>query len=223
MHDGLPFWLAYVTHVALFTTLIAAALIDSDGFRPPSRLFVPILAIGLGLPMLWPHIRRLPLDQKLSLPDWQAGLVDGLSGLSVGALLGLVAAGGWWFGSRNRQWPRSAPVLVLGTIGLVLGWQRIVEIAPASLLVVTIVSAVLRLSGVNQPVPLAAVAVILAWPRLVELDSEAHHTIHWSEQFPAAMVAGMALLTMALALVAGALSPNLTEKPSEPQPQLPAP
>jgi leader peptidase (prepilin peptidase)/N-methyltransferase len=207
MHDGLPFWLAYVTHVVLLTTLIGAALIDSDGFCPPWRLFAPTLAIGLGLPILDPQIRRLPLDRDLVLPAWQAGLMDGLAGLSAGVFLGLVAGGGWWIGSRGRHWPRSAPVLVLGAVGLIVGWQRIVEIAPSSLIAVAALLGVLRLCGANYSVPLAAIAGIIAWPRLVELDSETHHTVNWGEHWPAAMIVGMGCLTAAVAAAMGALSP----------------
>ena len=233
MHDGLPFWLAYGTHVVLLTTLIGAVLIASDGLRPPWRLFLPVLAIGLGLPLAFPQIRRVPLFRDSSFPGWQASLAEGLAGLAAGALAGLLAGLCWWAASGRRAWPRAAPVLVFGVIGMVVGWQRILHIAPGTLILTALTAGMVRLSGEKVAVPLAAVAAIAAWIQLVELDSDLHLHIQSLENWPVASIAKCAAFIAGFAALIGALTPHLSLESSaaspadhavsQPPPETPAP
>ena len=208
MHDGLPFWLAYGTHVVLLTTLIGAALIESDGFRPPRRLYLPILVIGLAVPLVFPQVRRVPLFRESPFAGWQAGLLDGLAGLTVGALAGLLAGLCWWAVSGRRIWPRAAPVMVFGAIGLVIGWQRILSVTPGTLILTALLAGVVRLSRANVVVPMAAVAAIAAWMQLVELESDLHFTIRSLEDGPVASIAMSATFIAAFAALIGLLTPS---------------
>jgi leader peptidase (prepilin peptidase)/N-methyltransferase len=206
-HAAFPFWCAYATHVLLLTTLIGAALIDWDGFRTPRSLFLPILAVGLLLPLLWPEIRRLPaLPARSDEPAWQAGLIDGAAGLAVGTLVGLLSAGCWWLGSRGRGWPKFAPVLLCASLGAVLGWQRTVLMPGAALLWVLGIFAV-RLSRLPIVVPYAGLAMLCGAPWLVEIDSDAHQAALLGEPDRRGLVAAIVGPTATLWLIAGAIAP----------------
>ena len=56
-----PLSLAYLCHLVLLCTLLCAALMEIDGNRPPLRLFIPALAVGIGW-ILWARLvlRRTP-------------------------------------------------------------------------------------------------------------------------------------------------------------------
>ncbi len=165
--EGVAFWAGYALHVGLAATLIGAALIEYDGFRVPRRLFAPLLVMALALPMVWPRIRPLPLAANLALPDWQAGLVDGLAGLTAGLALGGLFAVSWRLAS-GRGWPQSAPMALLAATGCVLGWQGLVELAPLATMTYLIGVAATSKSGVIMP--LGAVVLALALPRLCGFD-----------------------------------------------------
>jgi leader peptidase (prepilin peptidase)/N-methyltransferase len=206
MDDGLPFWLAYATHVVMLTTLIGAALIESDGFRPPRRLFLPMLAIGLGLPLVFPQLRHVPLFRDSPLSAWQAGLAEGLAGFAAGALAGLLVGLCWWGASGRRLWPRAAPVLVFGVIGLVMGWQRVLHIAPGALILTALLTGLVRLCGRKVVVPLAAVTAVAAWIQVVELDSNLHFAIRSLENTPVASIALRAAMIGVFAALLGLLT-----------------
>ncbi len=102
-------------HLFLLSTLLAAALIETSGRRPPARLFLPVLAVGAVFPLLWPELRPVPLAWPwMGSPNaagegvalrptgplgaaWQRypGFVEGLAGLAAGAVTG-------WMGSTVR-------------------------------------------------------------------------------------------------------------------------
>jgi leader peptidase (prepilin peptidase)/N-methyltransferase len=164
--EVLPFWCAYATHVILLTTLIGAALIDFDGFRVPRRLFLPGLAVGLALPIVWPNIRRLPAAD-LDASAWQVGLLDGAAGLAAGGLLGGIAGFCWWLCAR-RTWPRFAPVLLFAAVGAVLGWQRTTAVVFLTTLAFFVTMLAQRSTRTDFVVPLAAVAGVFVAPLLVE-------------------------------------------------------
>jgi len=120
LRDGVPFWSMYFLHVALVTTLIGAVLLRVDGNPVPGTLFLPVIVVGLALPVWWPEIRSMPAGSSFDLRGWQAGLVDGVAGL-IGGLL--VAALLTPF-ARGRGWGVAAVIGLCGAIGIVLGWQR---------------------------------------------------------------------------------------------------
>jgi leader peptidase (prepilin peptidase)/N-methyltransferase len=207
-YDALPFWCAYATHVLLITTLIGAMLIDWDGFRTPWSLFVPVLIVGLALPIVWPEIRRLPAHRAvLDLPAWQAGLIDGLAGLGAGVLLGLVAGGAWWLGSRGRGWPKFRPVLLFAAAGVVVGWQRTLLIGPVVLVLFTLSTTALRIGGGRVVIPIAAFMLLGLAPWLVEIDADVSQVAALGESDRRALVAVIFIATALLWAAAGALAP----------------
>jgi leader peptidase (prepilin peptidase)/N-methyltransferase len=145
----IPFWLAYAMHALLLTTLVGAALIESDGRRIPRRLFFPTLLVGFALPLLWPELRLLPALPGAELTDWRAAVVDGLAGLTFGALLGALAWASWWLGAARRAWPRFAPGVLLAATGTTVGWQQVGSAASLALLLCLIG----QLYRVGRPLP----------------------------------------------------------------------
>jgi leader peptidase (prepilin peptidase) / N-methyltransferase len=127
-HDGAPFWCRYAIHVVLVTTLIGATLLRADGFLVPARIFFPLLAIGLALPLIWPEIRSVPAFGNRQPSGWQVGLMDGLLGLSMGLATGALASA--W--ARQRHWSVSAVIAMACSVGVVLGWQRTLLWFPAA-------------------------------------------------------------------------------------------
>ncbi len=120
VRDGAPFWCMYFLHVALVTTLIGAVLLRGDRNVVPATYFLPVIVVGLALPLVWPEMRSVPAVRGWELRGWQAGLVDGLAGVVGGILIGaaLISI------ARKRGW---MPLAVIGyccCVGIVLGWQR---------------------------------------------------------------------------------------------------
>ena len=92
-------WGIYACHLLLLCTLLAAALMQYDGHRPPRRLFVPALVVGLAAPAVWPLLHPVPAWHAASGP--LGGILDGLAGLATGA------AGG----QSSAAWPASAAAI----------------------------------------------------------------------------------------------------------------
>jgi leader peptidase (prepilin peptidase) / N-methyltransferase len=143
-HDGISFWCMYGLHVALLTTLIAAAFIHGDGFRVPARLFWPVTLAGLALPIRWPEIRSAAAWPNTPWSGWQRGLLDGGLGLAVG--LALAAVLSWLWLRLRGHWPQSAPLALGSAVGVVLGWQRTLVCLPIILLVFAVAVNLLRRS-----------------------------------------------------------------------------
>ncbi|HUE70059.1 MAG TPA: prepilin peptidase [Pirellulaceae bacterium] len=155
-----PLWTQYVLHALLLATLIGASLVDYDGHRTPRRLFAPVLIAGLIAPLVFPEVRRWPA-WGWSDDSWFTGLVDGLAGLAAGALAGAVIGGAFRLFSPPRLWPPFAPVAMLASVGVVLGWQWTVLVAAGSLLYWWSVPLASRVRGAALPIPLAAVIAVL--------------------------------------------------------------
>jgi leader peptidase (prepilin peptidase) / N-methyltransferase len=107
-----PLSATYLSHVVLLCTLLCAALIEIDGNRPPRSLFLPSLAVGIVVPLVWP-IKEHDLE--------------------LGLAAGVIAGGGAWLLAKvlpkNRSKGDSAVSavstglpLALVCIGIVLGW-----------------------------------------------------------------------------------------------------
>lgn len=208
-YDPLPFWSAYGLHVSLLATLLGAALIDSDGHRTPRRLFLPILALGLLIPLLAPEIRRLPAMPALSLEGWQVAVIDGADGIACGLLLGLLTALGWMVGRKPRSWPSFQPILLLASVGVVLGWQRTALAAVGGLLLLLIGQLVLYLLGSKSRMPLAATVACASIPMLIERDPLLPLSALMSRPpYMAAALTFAALAQIGLALVAGRFTPQ---------------
>jgi leader peptidase (prepilin peptidase)/N-methyltransferase len=146
-YDGPPFWGMYGLHLTLVTTIYTAVLIAADGFRVPCRLYGPALMVGLVMPLAWPLVRSLPATSA-PMSGWQSGLVDGLAGVACGAvvagLVGTMAVRGWRSFAQERpvdssscagfaesMW-RLRPVWMGAAVGVALGWQRALWMAPVT-------------------------------------------------------------------------------------------
>jgi leader peptidase (prepilin peptidase)/N-methyltransferase len=125
VRDGAPFWCMYFLHVTLVTTLIGAILLRSDGNPVPATLFLPVIVVGLVLPLIWPDIRSVPASGSWELRGWQAGLADGLAGVAGGLLIAFVLMPF----ARKRGWGPAAVISFCCCVGVVLGWQRGIVVA----------------------------------------------------------------------------------------------
>ncbi|HUT11821.1 MAG TPA: prepilin peptidase [Thermoguttaceae bacterium] len=125
----------YGYHVLLLCTLLAAVMIEYDGHRVPTGLFVPAWIGGLAAPLFWPALHPVATCPALEGP--LAGATDGLAGLLAGLLIGWLVAG--LFGARRRR----AMILAAASVGLFLGWKAVV--------VLTLISAALRQSSRLAP------------------------------------------------------------------------
>lgn len=132
----------FVCHALLLATLLSAALIAYDGHRVPVAVVLPMILVGLMLPMIWPQLRPVSVNEKLADVPVDAGatmrqvvgLLEGFMGLAGGAIAALatrplgardpLARARWW----GILWGSLA-------IGAMLGWQAAVWIAAAASLV----------------------------------------------------------------------------------------
>jgi leader peptidase (prepilin peptidase)/N-methyltransferase len=209
-----PFWTAYAAHVVLLVTLLAAALIQGDGFAVPVKLFFPATLLGLAGPLVWPEIRPLPAWPGLSLATWQAGIVDGAAGLAAGLAIGAVVGSLEKLVAPARRWPDFAPVATWCAVGSILGWQPTLVLAPLVLLLVAGARTFGWLAGVKREVPLAAVALPLAAWVLTGQATPLRAALHWLADYP---VLGCAVLFGILALASG-WAAVLTSRRDDPGP-----
>ena len=85
----LPQWAAmYLVDMFVLSTVLASALIEFDGQRPPGRLFAPAMALAAVAPVLWP-VDRLP--EWFGLEGRWAAACDMLLGFGLGTSLGLAS------------------------------------------------------------------------------------------------------------------------------------
>jgi hypothetical protein len=108
-------------HLALLTTLWAAALVEYDGHRASWRLAIPALVVGGLAPLVWPPLH--PVAAWGMSDSWMAGLTDSLVGLGVGLTLGIASQR--LLASHGRMTLAIAPACV----GLFLGWQAVAVLA----------------------------------------------------------------------------------------------
>lgn len=205
-YDTLPFWSAYGLHVMLLTTLLGAALIDRDGFPTPSSLFLPVVITGLLLSAVWPTIFHQAVARGPQA-GWSGGFTAGLSGWLAGLATGGIV--GWlWSISTGRGWPRFAPVGLFVATGVVLGWQRVLEVAASASLLFSGAIFILQISRAARLVPLAALLLIAALPRLLDLDVRFNMPLQLPENYDG-VGAALCLATIGLAAVAsGLLAPS---------------
>jgi leader peptidase (prepilin peptidase)/N-methyltransferase len=118
--DGPPFWCQYAMHVVFLTTFVGAILIAADGFAVPASIFLPAIALGFIVPIIWPQARSLPATNEPTV-GWSGGLIDGVVGLAVGVFSGL------WIrlirGREANRWSTLALIALGCAVGVVLGWQ----------------------------------------------------------------------------------------------------
>ena len=206
-HEALPFWTTYATHVALLTTLLGAALIDRDGWRAPCGLFLPVIVMALVVGILWPETRRILAIPALSAAPWQTGLIEGAAGLAAGMACGALIGLAWLGGSRGQSWPRSAPIMLFVAVGIVLGWQRVILLAPLATVLFAALVVVVRLARGQGVVPLAAVVAPLAGWIAIEWAGVLMPVVLKLADDPITGCAISALATAAAAILAATLAP----------------
>ncbi len=111
-------------HLLFFSTLLAAGLIEYDGRRIPGRLWLPAMAAGGLAPLAWPWLH--PVPAALLAADWIGGLADVAAGAGAGAVLGWLARP-----VVGRRCAAGFFLALVGT-GLFLGWQSVIVLAVAS-------------------------------------------------------------------------------------------
>jgi leader peptidase (prepilin peptidase)/N-methyltransferase len=119
-------------HLGLLCTLLAAALIRFDRKRPPRGLFLPIVLVGLVAASVFPWLHPVPAGPEAAATAW-GGVIDNLFGLTVAYFIGRAAA---WVGQRfaGVGQPGNQFLGELLTIGVVLGWQAALVLAPLAML-----------------------------------------------------------------------------------------
>lgn len=138
---GIPtpeLWGLYAYHLFLLCSLICAAFTEFDGHRLTTRLIVPAFIVGLGAPLIWPHLR--PLTTSVPLATSVPPPFDGVVGVIIGFVLGVVIA------ALDRSWPtKTDPTLArikpsildfgvaLAWVGAFLGWQAVIALAVVSI------------------------------------------------------------------------------------------
>ena len=202
--DALPFWTTYAIHVGLVASLLAAALIDLDGWRMPRPLLAPVIVAALATGIAWPESRRIAAMVDSTLAPWKAGLIDGAAGIAAGMACGVLFGLAWRGGSRGESWPRSGPVMLLAAVGAMLGWQRVVIIASLASVAFAVLVIVLRLAPGRGAVPLAGIVAALTGWIAVEWAAVLMPLVLGLAEHPATGGGIAALAIAASAIVAGA-------------------
>lgn len=120
------FFLRYAFHLLLVITLLTAGLIEFDGQRPPLKLFVIAIVVGLVAPILWPELHPEPLIWSMTDPVAGPPLREALDKSAAGILTGIfLACLAWPITGRGGlgSYGRWVAMLELGLIGCFLGWQ----------------------------------------------------------------------------------------------------
>ena len=78
----------YLVDMFVLSTVLASALIEFDGQRPPGRLFAPAMVLAAVAPVVWP-VHRLP--EWFVLEGRWAAACDMLLGFGLGITLGLAS------------------------------------------------------------------------------------------------------------------------------------
>ncbi len=168
-----PLLRLYVYHALLLYLLIGLALIAADGFRPPRRLWLIWLLVGIAAPMAWADLHPLLPARILGswhAPDVARAAAGVLAGLFAGALAGGCLAPGW---SERSQ--RGQLVLGMAGIGVYLGWQGVMGTALLVAVLTLVVRALSRRVSAARQVPslmLAACGALVhvtCWGLLVEI------------------------------------------------------
>jgi leader peptidase (prepilin peptidase)/N-methyltransferase len=204
-YETLPFWSAYALHVILLATLLAAALIDRDGFPTPRRMFLPVILLAIALHMTWLDARDLPAWLPALESGWQRGLAFSLLGMTTGLSAGALVAAAWRI--TTSRWPRFAPITLFAAIGAVAGWRGGLEIVAAGMVLFAAVNAVLRAGRANAMVPLAGIVLVAALPRIVDLDLRLSLPLVWPVAFQPIIAVACLLIVGFASSAAGLLAP----------------
>ncbi|HEX7446039.1 MAG TPA: prepilin peptidase [Pirellulales bacterium] len=132
-------WGVYAYDLLLLCGLIAAGLTELDGQRFTGRLILPTLAIGFFAPLVWPHLRLLNggllgtmhAGRLAALVNGAAGFILGWAlGWTVAALVARVQRSGW-YATAAVDWQFAT---ALAWVGVFLGWQSVLCLTAATML-----------------------------------------------------------------------------------------
>jgi hypothetical protein len=113
----------------------------------------------------------------------------------------------WLGGSRGKSWPRSTPIMLLAAVGVVLGWQRVLLVAPLAAALVAVLVIGTRVARGQGSVPLAGIVAALAAWIAVEWAGVLMPAVLQVTSDPVTGCAVSAQATAAAAILAGALVP----------------
>jgi leader peptidase (prepilin peptidase)/N-methyltransferase len=168
-------WLMYGYQMFLVSTLVCAALIRWDGQRVRWPLWLPAFAVGWLAPQLppfglWLVVRPWASVLDGAAPLWLLGLVDSLTGMSVGLILVmLVRAANRQGGGQTKLRYELAEFLVCG---LMLGWQLMTLVMYLASLLQLGLTMVARQDPrwgripFTAPLTIAVVTLLVTWPGL---------------------------------------------------------
>jgi len=170
-------WVIYGYHLTLVCGLLCAALIECDGHPVPMRFNVPLILVGMAVPLLWPEARPVASHWHAGFFTWlrphEAAMEDGIAGMVVAGLLAGAALPLMRRGPEGR-FDRLSRLAVLVWIGLYLGWQATCSLAlltAATQLAAGLAGRLRRTSprlGWNGCLAIWTLVWIVAWKQIVE-------------------------------------------------------
>lgn len=211
------FWLDYLRDVTLLGTLLAAALIEADGFSVPWRLWWPagLLAVafhpGLMAGLAPPEGGGTASGLAGGPPLWHP-LRDGVWGWGIGAVLEALRRKAARGRVPSRPWAAA-----LGVVAATLGWQAMLPVAAGSVLLKLLTSWVERNRLMLPTAAAIGFFVLLRW-------AERERPPGLGLPGPAEQAGWLAAVYAALA-VAGAAGLGWCEalRPADPTPTMPSP
>lgn len=175
-------WGIAAYHLLLCCTLVCIALIELDAKPTPASLRLPVLLCGVIAPLFFPPLDQVPFYWPLathvgSLTSMATAALDGVCGILVAILLA------WPTTILARMPAHTASALraSLPLVGAFLGWQAVLVLANATMIVYLITTilgqtvwrglARVPWSGV---LALLSIGFLVFWKPLVDLVSAAH-------------------------------------------------
>ncbi|MCC6123925.1 MAG: prepilin peptidase [Pirellulales bacterium] len=158
-------YLIVLYHLTLLCVLFCGALIEFDGNRPPAKMYMGAMLIGLMFPLQWAMLR--PMKAWPDEPRLLAGGIDGLFGLAAGGMLGYAA----WRIQGTKQ--AGGLPWGLACAGVFLGWQAALPVGILAAIVGVAIAAVFPRKRSARHIPtsvwlwLLAFLWILSWSPLV--------------------------------------------------------
>jgi len=146
---------------------LTGALMEFDRHRPPPRMYVWTILVGLIFPLQWAVLR--PMKAWPGEPTFMAGGIEGLFGLAAGGILGYVA-----YRLQGSRPPGGTP-LGLVCVGVFLGWQAVLPVGIMATILGAAAAAMIPRKRHDRLVPTSAWLWILAffwilcWSPLVRL------------------------------------------------------
>ncbi len=165
--DTDQWYLIVLYHLILLCVLLCGALIEFDRNRPPARIYVWTILLGLIFPLQWTILR--PMKAWPAEPAFFAGGIDGLAGLAAGGILGYVA----WRIQGTKQ-PGGLP-FGLACVGVFLGWQAVLPVGILAAVLGVVAATIIPRKRQEWLIPasawlwMLAFCWILFWSPLVRL------------------------------------------------------